>query len=170
MLTFKEKFLGLPSYKRAAIWEYCTLYSDSDLPPDMLTEHISNIWENAADDPELVACLEFVDYICANVNEDECLEGDKRAYLCEYLSDKSYLLPRDLDIPSANFEPEYLMDLPTETESLFLQCPNKEFVTVRRNKVGESGDSDSLKNWVCSQCNNTFEKHKIIDSKRVLEV
>ena len=170
MLTFKEKFLELPSDKRAAIWEYCTLYSDSDLPPDILTERISNIWENAADDPELLTYLEYVDYFCATVNEDECLDGDKRAYLGEYLSDKADLLQKDLDIPSEDLEPECLMDLPTETESLFLQCPNKEFVTVRGKRAGELSDSDTLKNWVCSQCGSTFDKHKIIDSKRVLEV
>ena len=122
MLTFKEKFLALPSDKRAAIWEYCTLYSDSDLPPDMLTERISNIWENAADDPELLAYLEYVDYFCANVDEDECLDGDKRAYLGEYLSAKVDFLPRDSDIPLADLETDSLMDLPTETESLLLEC------------------------------------------------
>ncbi len=172
MLTFKEKFLALPSDKRAAIWEYCTLYSDSDLPPDMLTERISNIWENAADDPELLAYLEYVDYFCANVDEDECLDGDKRAYLGEYLSAKVDFLPRDSDIPLADLETDSLMDPPTETESLLLECPNKDkgFVTVRGKRSGRSSDSDSLKNWVCSQCGNTFDKHKIIDSKRVLGV
>ena len=163
--TLKEKFLNMPPQKKAIIREYCRLYSDLDLAPDKHIERISSIWNRASDDPELITYLELADYIYADVNDDECLNDDKRAYLCEHLISEIGLQPQELNIPPDVISPEKKVD--STPESLLLQCPTGEYVTVRGKISGPSSDPDSLKNWSCSQCNSKFAEHKIVSFEGV---
>lgn len=159
-LKFREIFLKLHPRKKAIVREYCRLYEDANLSPDALVDRIFNVWNRAAGDSKLTTCLQLADYIYADVDEDKDIDADERAYLCEHLMHEVGL---DLE-ETKQLCKSSPSDLPesSEAESFILQCPNGSYVTVIGNTSKDTNAPDSLREWICSQCQQPFEKHRIV--------
>lgn len=157
-LKFKQIFLNLHPRKKALIREYCRLYEDTNLSPDVLIDQISNIWKRAGADPELTTCLQLADYIYTDVDEDKEIDANKRAYLCEHLTSEVGLgLEKTEKIPTSN---RLELSEISIAESCILQCPGGDYVLVEENLSKDPNSLNSLRDKTCSQCGEPFKVHR----------
>lgn len=165
--TMESVFRSLSAIKKGIVRKYCRLHVSKDLPSDFLVEQFSSIWEQVADDPQMIMFLELADYVYSDVCEDD-LDVDKRSYLSEYLAKEVGLEP-ELKI---DLVPD-LVDTPIEDsisnlseaspdEMILLKCKNGDFIMVKKEVISQENKSECSQRWICNNCGGGVAQHTIV--------
>lgn len=153
--TLDEQFLSelLPEQK-GIIWDYFRLITKNGELLDYEIDRISNIWELAEKDDQLLKWLEFIDYLYTNVDEADLPSEEKRAYLSEYLVAET--------------------GKAQETNNSFivrvLKCPdsNDEVLILWNEKEQGATDSPCFFNHICSNCKRKYAEHTPVEGRAII--
>lgn len=155
--TLDEQFLQyLSQEQKAKIWEYYRVITNRELAPDTVINRITEIWDYAAQDPQLLTWLELVDYFYTQVDESECLTPDQRAYLSEYLAPKVGLTTIIEAADEGDFS-DTTSEAVSEGCFVLLECPHSRGYTF----VPADELQDPI--WMerrCNQCHHKFKEHR----------
>lgn len=93
--TLDGQFLGnLSETQKGFIWEYHHLLTSSSVFPEEEIQRLTQIWEQAQNDPILLQWLELIDHFYTNVADDDAiLSSDRRAFVSEYI--ETFVTPKE---------------------------------------------------------------------------
>lgn len=162
--TLGEQFLqNLSKEQKGKIQNYYQAITNPDLDPDIVVSCISKIWEEAAQDSQLLSWLELVDYFYTDVEESECLGEDKRAYLSEYIAPRFGFAVAIGDLPHKSEIAQKPSYTAIKERLLLLECPDElGYILFSGDEIEALQSQDAFKTRRCGQCHRKLSEHRVV--------